>query len=63
MIALFCDSNPSQFGGDKKGNINKGNDSITSVHTENLIVNHHAQGKKVKHVGEIVPDVSVPILS
>ena len=31
------------------------------MHAENLIVDNHAQGEKVKHVGEVVPHVGIAI--
>lgn len=33
----------------------------TAVHTEDLVVDDHAQGQEIKHVGEVVPDISTPI--
>ena len=33
----------------------------TSVYAKDLVVDDHAQGKKVKHVREIVPDIRIPI--
>ena len=35
----------------------------SSVYTKNLVVDDHTEGKKVEHVGEIVPDVGVAVLA
>lgn len=31
--------------------------------TENLVVDYHTQSEKVKHVGKVVPDISIAILA
>lgn len=33
----------------------------STVHAEDLVVDHDAQGQKVEHVGEVVPDVRVTV--
>ena len=33
------------------------------MYTKDLIVNDNAQGKKVEHVCEIMPDIGVPVLA
>jgi hypothetical protein len=33
------------------------------VDAEYLVVDHHAQGKEIEHVGEIVPDISIAVFS
>ena len=35
----------------------------TSMDTEDLIVDHHAQGEKVKHIGEVVPNARVSVFA
>lgn len=32
-----------------------------AVDAEDLVVDHHAQGEEVEHVGEVVPDVGVAV--
>lgn len=32
------------------------------MHTEDLVVDHNAEGEEVEHVGEVVPDVGVSVL-
>lgn len=32
-----------------------------AVYAEDLIVDHHAQGQKIEHVREIMPDVGIPV--
>lgn len=34
-----------------------------AVHAEYLIVDDDAQGKKIEHIGKVVPDISIAILS
>lgn len=33
-----------------------------AVDAEDLVVDHHAQGQEIEHVGEVVPDVGVAVL-
>jgi hypothetical protein len=33
----------------------------TSVNTKYLVINDHAQGQKVEHVGKIMPNIRIPI--
>ena len=35
----------------------------TAMHTEDLIIDDDAQGKEVKHVGEVMPDIGVTIFA
>lgn len=35
----------------------------TTMNAKDLIVDHHAQGEKIEHVGEIVPNIGIAILS
>lgn len=35
----------------------------TSVNAENLVVDYNTQGEEVKHIGKVVPDISIAILS
>lgn len=33
------------------------------MYAEYLVVDYHAQGKKVEHIGEVMPYISIPIFS
>jgi hypothetical protein len=35
----------------------------TSVDAEDLVVDDHAECQKVKHIGEVMPDVGVAVLA
>jgi hypothetical protein len=33
------------------------------MNTENLVVDDNTQGEEVKHIGEVVPDIGISVLS
>lgn len=35
----------------------------TAVNAEDLVVDDHAQGKEIEHVGEIVPDIGIAVFA
>ena len=35
----------------------------SAMDTEDLVVDHNAEGEEVEHVGEVVPDVGVPVFA
>ncbi len=35
----------------------------TTVHAEDLIIDHHRKSKKIEHIGEVVPHIGITILA
>lgn len=33
------------------------------MYTEDLIIDHHAQGQEIKHVGKIMPNIGIAVFS
>lgn len=34
-----------------------------TMDAENLVIDNHAKGKEIEHIGEIVPDIRITILA
>lgn len=35
----------------------------TTVHTENLIIDHHRKSEEIEHIGEVMPNIGITILA
>ncbi len=34
-----------------------------SVYAEDLIIDHHRQGQKIEHIGEVMPNIGIAVLA